>query len=141
VQNISLGEVDITQPPFTGAGEFQRVVSWDGRYVGLFGKTLDVGPVTLTLKHAEIADPRVIQKMMEEPTRDFNLRFVVYDHQIVHRFERYAKGSPAKRTQKLKRFKKHLSTLEPASIADLICEPLARDVRSIWFGPTGEVVR
>jgi hypothetical protein len=128
LKGIALSELDITRPPFTGPGEFRRVVSWGGRYVGLFGKTLDTGPVTLILRHAELADPRVINRMKEEPTRAFDLRFVVYDHQIVHRFERYSEGALNKRVQRLTRFRKRLSLAESAQIADLVTESLAKAV-------------
>lgn len=128
LRNVSIAGLDVAKAPFSGPGEFRRVVSWEGRYVGLFGKTLDVGTVTLILRNAEIADPRIIDKMVKDPNRTFDLRFVVYDHQILHRFERYLGGPLTQRLQRLNRFKKRLRTVEPPPIAELISEPLARDV-------------
>jgi len=128
VTGVIKSDIDLKAPPFIGPGEFRRVVSWHKKWVGLLGRTLDVGPVTLVLKAAEIADPRIIDQMLEAPEREVDLRFVVYDHQISHRFERYAKAPMKKRLRRLNSFKQRLALEESRELAELVSQPLSRDV-------------
>jgi hypothetical protein len=128
VMGVRSSEIDLTAPPFTGPGEFRRVVSWDKKWVGLFGRKLDVGSVTLVLKTAEIADSSKVEHILENPGQAVDLRFVVYDHQILHRFERYAVGPMRKRLRRLEAFKRQLALEEPRELVELISQPLARSV-------------
>jgi hypothetical protein len=130
VIGVSSAEVDLTAPPFSGPGEFRRVVSWDKKWVVLFGRKLDVGPVTLILKTAEIVDSRIAEQILQSPGQRTDLRFVEYDHQILHKFERYAVGPMRKRLRRLELFKRQLALEEPRDLAELVSRPLARDVTS-----------
>lgn len=130
VMGVPSSEIDLTVPPFTGPGEFRRVVSWDKKWVVLFGRKLDVGPVTLVLKTAEIADSRIADHILKNPEQSADLRFVEYDHQILHRFERYAVGPMRKRLRRLETFKRQLALEEPRDLAELVSRPLAKDVTS-----------
>jgi hypothetical protein len=130
VIGVASSEIDLTAPPFTGPGEFRRVVSWEKKWIVLFGRKLDVGPVTLVLKTAEIADSRIVEHILGNPEHAVDLRFVVYDHQILHRFERYAVGPMKKRIRRLETFKRQLALEEPRDLAELVSQPMARSVTS-----------
>lgn len=128
VGGVLLSEVNIGKPPFTGTGEFRRVVSWNGKWVGMLGRTLEVGPVTLVLSKTEIADPRVLDHMARFPDQPVDLRFVVYDHRIVHQFEAFLGNRQEKQAKQLDELKRKLALEEPREIAELVSEPMAREV-------------
>ena len=128
--NIRGRDVDLNGPPFTGPGRVEKNVSWDGKWLGLFGKTLDVGRVTLVLEAAEATNPNVVDQMREDPNSPVSLRLVVYDEQVRHRFERYLQRPRKKRLAELEKFKTQVLGGEPPAIADLITRPLIRDVNA-----------
>lgn len=124
---VSPADIDLTKPPFDGAGKFSYGI---GRTTHLLGRELDVGPVTVHLQRAELASPRVVDHIRKGSVGPVEVRFEVLDNQIAYRFEDYV-GQPGKdRRQELSRFKAALACEEPEEIVGLIDESLQGDVSS-----------
>lgn len=130
VRKVRGREFALNSPPFSGPGRFEHVVSYKGRWMGLFGQKLDVGKVTLLLDGAEASDPSVVDQMAREPDATVDLRLVVYDHQVKHRFKKFLACPLKERQAWLRKFKKEALGQEPVEIAGLIDRPLIRDVGS-----------
>jgi len=124
---VSPADIDLTKPPFDGAGEFTYDI---GRTVKLFGRELDVGPVTVHLDRAELASPRVVDHIRKGSAEPVAVRFEVLDNQIAYRFEDYVTQSDKDRRQELSRFKEALACEEPEELVGLIDESLQGDVSS-----------
>jgi hypothetical protein len=124
---VSPTDIDLTKPPFDGAGEFTYDI---GRTVKLLGRELDVGPVTVHLDRAELASPRVVDHIRKGSAEPVAVRFEVLDNQITYRFEDYVTQSVKDRRQELRRFKGALACEEPEEIVGLIDESLQGDVSS-----------
>ncbi|GEM_PF-1069283 len=125
--DITPSEIDLTQPPFDGIGRFSRKI---GNKVSLFGKNLDVGPITVSLQKAELADPNVVRQIRSGSTQPIDVRFAVLDNQVIHRFESYARQPRKRLLQRLNRFKQQLAREEPPELVNLVTESLQRDVSS-----------
>lgn len=110
--------------PFTEPGPFMQ---WSSNYAAIFDRLLAVGPVTVHLDRAVVADSRGLDKLRAGETVP-QLRFIVFDHQIRHRFEKYAVLSSQARRRKLEQFKKKLLKEEPKALVALLDEPLYSDV-------------
>jgi len=128
---VSPADVDLTKPPFDGAGKFAYGI---GTTTKLLGRELDVGPVTVRLDWAELASPRVADHIRNAVAEPVELRFEVLDNQITHRFERYANLSRGQRSQELEQFKRELALEEPKELVDLVEEPLQGDVSEFEAG-------
>ncbi len=115
---------ELNGPPFTEPGTFTQ---WSSNYAAIFDRLLAVGPVTVHLDRAVVANSRVLDKLRAGEAVP-QIRFIVFDHQIRHRFERYAALSPQTRRRKLEQFKKRLLKEEPEALVALLDEPLAADV-------------
>lgn len=124
-ENVIPAELDLQAPPFSEPGTFGRVVG-DKEY--LFGYWLYLGKVTAILRQAELANPRILKRMAEAPDQPVNLRFIVPDHQIIHRFSSYVLTPPKKRGRRLNEFIQFLSRNEPEELANSVREFLASDV-------------
>jgi hypothetical protein len=115
---------ELNGPPFTEPGSF---IQWVSNHAPIFDRLLAVGPVSIHLDRAIIANSRVMDKLLAgEPVPQ--IRFIVFDHQIRHRFEKYAALSPQTRRRRLEQFKKKLLKEEPEALVALLEEPLALDV-------------
>jgi hypothetical protein len=123
--NIPSSGLDLHKPPFDGPGSFSTRV---GHTVRIFGKQLDVGPVTVSLNKAEIAKIAVAENSKKRSAKTLELRFEVLDQQVKYRFETYALQRRNQRVQRLKRFKHDLARSEPIELAGLIDESLQDDV-------------
>lgn len=124
---MSPSEIDLSRPPFDHIGAFSRGV---GEEVMIFDQTLPIGPVTVQLNKAELANPAVIDQVRRGLTDPIDVRFEVLDNQIVHRFEAYAGRPQRERTELLTQFKYELAQEEPQELVDLIDEPLQSNVSS-----------
>lgn len=74
---VAPSEIDLTQPPFDGIGHFSRKI---GDKVFLFGKKFDVGPITISMEKADLADPNVVRQIRSGSTQPMNVRFAVLDN-------------------------------------------------------------
>lgn len=118
---VSPTDIDLTKPPFDGAGEFTYDI---GRTVKLLGRELDVGPVTVHLDRAELASPRVVDHIRKGSAEPVEVRFEVLDNQIAFRFEDFFAQPSKDRRQELSQFKEALGCEEPEEIVGLIDESL-----------------
>jgi hypothetical protein len=117
---------EISRPPFTGVGSLTRNV---GEQAPIFDRLLSVGPMSIRLDHAVVANPRVMESLQVGGTLP-QIRFAILDNQIHHRFEKYATRRPQLRRQKLEKFKKELLKVEPEELVNLLDRPLQSDVSS-----------
>lgn len=125
--SMSPSEIDLSGPPFEHVGAFSRSV---GEEVMIFDQTLLIGPVTVQLNKAELANPTVIDQVRTGLTDPIDVRFEVLDNQVVYRFESYAARPQRERTELLAQFKFELAQEEPQELVDLIDEPLQGNVSS-----------
>lgn len=115
---------ELNGPPFTGPGSFTQLI---GDYAAIFDRLLAVGPISVHLDRAVVANSRVLDKLRAgEPVPQ--IRFIVFDHQIRYRFEKYAALAPQVRRRRLEQFKKRLLKEDPEALVALLDEPLASDV-------------
>jgi hypothetical protein len=122
---ISSSDIDISRPPFRGPGPFSHRIE---PIVRMFGKQLNVGPVTVSLDKAELAGIELVERLRKRSTLPEKVRFEVLDNQITYRFESYARESRKHRVQRLNRFKKELARHEPKEMVALVEESLQGDV-------------
>ena len=115
---------EISHPPFTGVGPFTRNV---GDQALILDRLLLVGPMTVSLAHAVVANSRMVESLQAGETLP-QIRFVVLDNQIHHHFEKYASRRPQVRRQKLEQFKKELLKIEPEELVNLLDRSLQSDV-------------
>ncbi len=115
---------ELNAHPFTEPGSFTQ---WSSNYAAIFDRLLAVGPVSVHLNHAVVANSRLLDKLRAGESVP-QIRFIVFDHQIGHRFEKYAALSPQARRRKLEQFKKRLLKEEPEVLVALLDEPLASEV-------------
>lgn len=115
---------ELNGPPFTEPGAFTK---WISSNAAIFDRLLAVGPVSVHLDRSVVANSRMLDKLRAGETVP-QLRLVVFDHQIRHRFEKYAAISPQTRRRKLEQFKKRLLKEEPEALVALLDEPLTSDV-------------
>lgn len=124
---VSLSSIDLGGPPFTGPGPLSREVGSKQR---LFDKLLPVGPVSVHLDRAQLANPRVLGREGNGSNQEVSIRFELLDNQITHRFESHAMKSRKQRIQQLDQFKRELASEEPKELVDLVDEPLQGNVPS-----------
>jgi hypothetical protein len=119
--------IELTSPPFSGPGAlvYQCAEDW----LELFGRRILVGQPTVTLNHAELANPQAVRQIQQGQPRMVLVRFDILDHQTHIRFENRATRS-AKRLQqrKLERFKQELAREDPPELVELMSESLASDM-------------
>ena len=125
---VSLSSFDLSRPPFTGPGPLSRET---GREQRLFDRLLPVGPVSVHLERATLANPRVLDREGKDPNQLVSIRFELLDNQITHRFESYAMQSRKQRIERLDQFKRDLAREEPKELVDLVDEPLQGDVSEL----------
>ena len=125
--SMSPSEIDLSRPPFDHVGAFSRSVRGEAT---IFDQTLPIGPMTVLLNNAELANPTVIDQVKAGLTDPIDVRFEVLDNQVVFRFEAYAARPQRERTELLAQFKIELSQEEPQELVDLIDEPLEGNVSS-----------
>lgn len=138
IQGVTLSDLDLSKPPFTGPGSFQYKKKDP---IELLGRTLDLGPITIILESAQIATHRVLNDIVSNPEKPMDLRLFVYDNRVVYRFERYIGRSKKSMMQGLARFKKLLAAQEPEELVALTDESLqvdisadeATDVATAWL--------
>jgi hypothetical protein len=118
-------ELNLNAPPFSQPGPFSRVV---GDKENLFGHWLDLGEINVRLNHAELANPRELKRIAEAPNQPVNLRFIVPDHQIIHRFSSYAAMPKKRRIRRLDEFIRSLNQDEPPELANTVKDLLVSDV-------------
>lgn len=129
--DVSLSNIDLSRPPFTGLGSLSREMGSEQR---LFDKLLPVGPVSVHLERAELANPRALGREGKGPNQLVSIRLELLDNQITHRFESYANLSRKERRQGLEQFKRELALEEPKELVDLVNEPLQGDVSEFEAG-------
>lgn len=123
---LQSSEIDLTKPPFDGPGSLKY--DYTEKIHDLFNHGLEVGPSTVVLKHAELADPKVVREIRQGYQGPIWVRFSVLDHQIRVRLENYASRSEKQRQEKLKLFKRELLMDEPEELVNLLDEPLMANV-------------
>ncbi|HEY6328819.1 MAG TPA: hypothetical protein VI756_05745 [Blastocatellia bacterium] len=121
-------DLSLEEPPFRGAGSFSH--EWNGsvedRRLEFLGSCLDLGPFTITIDKAEIANPWVLEGNEHDPV---DIRFVVYDSQVSFRFEDYAGLADREANlRRLEEFKRTLASEEPKELVALIDRSLQVDV-------------
>jgi hypothetical protein len=126
-ENLIPSKLNLNAPPFSEPGPFSRIV---GTKEYLFGHWLNLGKVTVILKHAEVANPRILKRIVEAPNQPVNIRFMVPDHQIIHLFSSYVAMSKKLRTKRLDAFIRSLSQNEPPELANMVKDLLVSDVSS-----------
>jgi hypothetical protein len=119
-----LSTKELFGPPFTEPGFLNQLV---GEKAPVFDRFLDVGPVFIQLDRAVIANQQALVKLRAGETLS-QVDFIVLDHQIRHRFERYAILSPQSRRRRLIAYKRGLMVKEPEALVSLMEEPLSSDV-------------
>ncbi len=125
------GEVDLNKPPFSSPGSYSyQIKDEDGKII-LFGRVLDLGAWSFWVKNAITADPEFIERLRKEWRQPVDIKLLLLDHQIHHRFETYApKTAKEQRERKrnLENFIAKLSQHEPDELAKLVMQPLMKDV-------------
>ncbi|HZS06476.1 MAG TPA: hypothetical protein VFD58_16675 [Blastocatellia bacterium] len=111
-------------------GPFYIRMEGESNFQELFGRKLEVGPITVEIPMAEWANQREVLRLVKAGGREVDIKLSALDHQIKHRFEKYADIKKGERARKLKRFIYDLSCEEPEELARLVTEPLVRDVPS-----------
>jgi hypothetical protein len=124
--NVPVSLIDLTQSPFNGPGSFSYKLI--GPKINLLGEELPIGPVTVQLDKAQLANPRMVEPIRNGARQAVDLRFEVFDNQITYRFDTYVRSSRKQRLRKLKQFKQELAHEEPRELIDLIDESLQGDV-------------
>lgn len=119
--------VDLDCPPFSGAGQFDASI---GDRVALFGQQLLVGPSTLHLGRAELANPSVLDPSRNSSNEPINVRLEILDNQMRFRFENYARIAKRDLEKPLEEFRRRLLLEEPQELADSVTGILAKDVSS-----------
>jgi hypothetical protein len=129
--DVSLSSIDLSSPPFSGPGSLAREMGSEQR---LFDKLLAVGPVSVHLERAELANPRALDREGEGSNQRVSIRLELLDNQITHRFESFAMQAYKQRIQRLDQFKRELALEEPKELVDLVDEPLQGDVSELEAG-------
>lgn len=124
---ISPQTIDLSEPPYSSPGPFDAIVSEE---FGLFDQNLRVGPVTVYIDRAQLANPRVMEEVRKGSNESVLVRFEILDNQMRFRFEDYDKQSREALVEPLERFKKELALEEPEELVALVSAPLAKDVSS-----------
>jgi len=119
--------VDFDRPPFSSAGQFDASI---GDSVTLFGQQLVLGPSTLHLMRAELANPRVLEPCRQNSKEPINVRFEILDNQMRFRFENYSRIAKKDLEKPLEEFRRRLLLEEPPELADSVTGILANDVSS-----------
>jgi hypothetical protein len=120
-------ELNLGHPPFNGSGNFSRRFEGTAEETGqlLCGEKLYLGPFTITLKQAEIANPWVFENIRGREQDPVDVRFVVYDHQIHFTFDNYVSFKAREvSARRLEEFKERLAKEEPQELVSLIEKPL-----------------
>ena len=88
---MSLGAgVDLSTLPNDLPGPFSyRIAST----LDLFGHKFDVGPITVCLDRAALANPRTVDEIKRGNSGELTIRFEVLDNQVTYRFEAYVRQS------------------------------------------------
>lgn len=126
-ENFKPSDDELNSPPFTEPGPISHTFAQN---LIIFDRVLrhdQVGPVSIHLDQTVVANSRVVDKVRAGESVP-HIRFIVFDHQIRYRFEKYATPSPQTRRLKLEQFKKRLLAKEPEALVSLLEEPLASDV-------------
>ncbi len=123
---LQSSEIDLSAPGFYGPGLLRH--NNTEKIHDLFSYGLEVGPSIVTLKHAELADPKVARQIRQGYQGLILVRFSVLDHLIHIRLENYAARSKKQRQERLKLFKKKWLREDPEDLANLLNEPLMADV-------------
>jgi hypothetical protein len=123
---VRAGEVNLSEPPFSGVGPYEQFVGAEEALLD-DPRLLGVGPVYFSVEKAVVANPTVLAALGEG--RDQVVRFEVLDNLITYRFEKYAGRDRHKRAkQRLDQFYAHLEREEPPELAATLKEPLMSDV-------------
>jgi hypothetical protein len=129
-RRLNLTKLDLRTPPFERAGPFPvRREAVEQTKWSLLGHNLDLGPYTISVKRAEIANHSVLRDMQKDNKHFTDLKFIVYDNQVRYSFDCYA-GKKDRKTSSLRlnSFKKELAKEEPKELAALIDESLQSEV-------------
>lgn len=123
VPNFPIEKDTLTKSPFSQQGEFKYTI--DSEEIPLFGKYLSVGKITISVRKASVANPRIIRNVRVGEVVP-NLKLNIFDFQVHHCFERYANSEKLLRNnQKLQQFKNSLSKRESEFLVNLLDEPLS----------------
>ena len=120
-------DTDLSKPPFYGSGEFSFRIESPAL---LLDQPLQVGPITVLLKQATLANPKVIDQIQEGRRQLSQIHFELLDNQILYRFEVYVQQPAPQLMQQLDRFKQELACEEPKELVDRVSESLQSDVSS-----------
>jgi len=124
---ISPEDINLSEPPYLGPGQFDVSI---GEEIELFDRPLKVGPITIHIDKAELANPRIIDEIQKGSEEPVAARFEILDNQMSFRFENYANKSREDLVEPLERFKQELALEEPEELVALVSDPLAKDVSS-----------
>jgi hypothetical protein len=124
---IDSQDINLDNPPFSGIGQFDAGI---GNKIELFGQQLSVGPMSVHLERAELANPRVVDQVLKGSDKSIAVRFEVLDNQMRFRFENYAQIPKEDLVKRLEDYKQQLLFDEPRELADSVTSFLANDVSS-----------
>jgi hypothetical protein len=131
-RQLNLTKLDLGKPPFHGAGPFPvRRETVEQTKWSLLGHNLDLGPYTISVERAEIANHSVLPSIQKDNGQLRDLKFIVYDHQVKYSFDYYTGEKDRKISSvRLTGFKKWLAHVEPEELVNLVDESLQLDVSS-----------
>src|SRR5262249_18694560 len=91
-RRLSASKLNLNKAPFTGPGMFSRSCEENSEHMtqSLLGKELYLGPFSIRIEKSEIANRRVLDNIAGNLEGPVDIKFVVYDHQVSYRFDRYA---------------------------------------------------
>lgn len=124
---ISPKDISLSEPPYSSPGHFDAIISEE---IALFDQSLRVGPVTVSLDTAQLANPRVMDEVRKGSNEPVLVRFEILDNQMWFRFEDFVEQTREALGERLERFKQELALEDPEELVDLVSEPLAKDVSS-----------
>lgn len=124
---ISPGDINQSEPPYLRPGQFNAAL---GEGIELLDRLLNVGPITIHIDKAALANPRIMDEIQNGSQEPVVARFEILDNQMGFCFEDYAKKSREALVEPLERFKEELALEEPEELVALVSAPLAKDVSS-----------
>jgi hypothetical protein len=125
-------KLDFEKPPFAGPGSFSvRRQTLEQSTASLLGHSLDLGPYTISVDQAEIANHSALYDIERQGKQPIDIKVVVYDHQVKYSFDNYASKKNGKiNSRRLAAFKKNLLEEEPEELVSAIDESLQLEVAS-----------
>ena len=123
---VKAADINVSEPPFTGVGSYTQLLGSEEAVLD-HPQLFDVGPVSVSLKRAVVANQIVLAPL--RAGQDQVVRFEVLDNLITYRYQRYMSRDSRKRARRrLDQFYSQLEREEPAEMAATLTELLMSDV-------------